>query len=153
MCLSCVPGSLVPSLTKIMLFQLDKYFPAHHVYSSQPLPDGKFDVFRQVRERFGPNCAYCAIGDGPYEELAAAENGWAFVRIGLANGALPTVGTSGGLDAIGRYASTPMEISTQDLIKAADAETATRARDDVPLRFRESTRKQTMRAEAAKLVK
>lgn len=132
-----------------MLFQLDKFFPAHHVYSSQPLPDGKFDAFRQVRRQFGHDCTYCAIGDGPYEELAAAENGWPFVRIGLAKGALPTVGTSGGLDAVGRHASTPMEICAEDLIRAADTVTPTRGRDDVPLRFRESTRKQTMRAEAA----
>lgn len=128
-----------------MLFQMDQYFDIHNVFSSHPLPDGKFDVFRAVRERFGPGAAYCAIGDGPYEELAAAENGWPFVRISLAADGLPTVGTSGGGDALGRIASTPMNLSRDDLFAAAHTVVPTRARVDVPLKFKESTRRQTTR--------
>ncbi|GMH33210.1 hypothetical protein BSKO_01044 [Bryopsis sp. KO-2023] len=142
-------GCLVPSLAKVMLFQWDKYFPCENVYSSHPSPDGKFTTFRTVKQRFGSDCTYCAIGDGPYEELAAAENGWPFIRIALAQGAPATVGASGGNDSLGRLASTPMDLTAEDLIEAADTDTPVRHRDEVGLRFRESTRKQNARAARA----
>ncbi|KAM7493965.1 hypothetical protein LguiB_028574 [Lonicera macranthoides] len=73
-------GSLIPSLVKSLLFQLDDFIPSENVYSSWEV--GKPQCFSYIKERFtGPNVRFCVIGDG-WEECEAAQTmKWPFVQI------------------------------------------------------------------------
>ncbi|KAK2969521.1 hypothetical protein RJ640_029814 [Escallonia rubra] len=73
-------GSLIPSLVKCLLFQLDDLIPEGNVYSSWEV--GKLQCFSLIKERFGgPNVQFCVIGDG-WEECAAAQTmKWPFVQV------------------------------------------------------------------------
>ena len=48
--------------------------------------------FERIRARFGPDAAFCAVGDGAEERDAAAALGWPFVHVGMA----PARGGPGG---------------------------------------------------------
>ncbi|PON57063.1 Eyes absent family [Parasponia andersonii] len=73
-------GSLIPSLVKCLLFQLDNFITHGNVYSSWDV--GKLQCFRWIKERFNcPNVRFCVIGDG-WEECEAAEfMRWPFIKI------------------------------------------------------------------------
>ncbi|XP_074566577.1 protein phosphatase EYA-like isoform X1 [Curcuma longa] len=73
-------GSLIPSLVKCLLYQLDDVIPANNVYSSWEV--GKLRCFSWIKERFGSeNVRFCVIGDGNEECEAAQTMGWPFIRI------------------------------------------------------------------------
>ncbi|KAF5735079.1 hypothetical protein HS088_TW15G00578 [Tripterygium wilfordii] len=56
-------GSLIPSLTKCLLFQLNNVITHGNVYSSWEV--GKLKCFQIIKERFSsPNVRFCVIGDG-----------------------------------------------------------------------------------------
>lgn len=75
-------GSLIPSLVKCLLFQLDSLLPHENIYSS--LDVGKLKCFQLVKERFNkPNTRFCVIGDGWEECHAAQIMQWPFVKIDL----------------------------------------------------------------------
>lgn len=67
------------TLGKLLLFRLDDLFPAHNVYSSSAA--SKHYCFKMIHKRFGDDCRYVAIGDGPDESAAADFMRWPFVRI------------------------------------------------------------------------
>ncbi|KAF5729690.1 hypothetical protein HS088_TW20G00054 [Tripterygium wilfordii] len=73
-------GSLIPSLAKCLLFQLNNVITHGNVYSSWEV--GKLKCFQMIKERFtSPNVRFCVIGDG-WEECEAAETmRWPFVKI------------------------------------------------------------------------
>lgn len=62
-------GQLIPSLAKLLLFQLVLHIAPQHVWSSRY--EGKQRCFERVRRRFGDACSYLAIGE------AAAGGRWA----------------------------------------------------------------------------
>ncbi|MCO5582360.1 hypothetical protein L7F22_036254 [Adiantum nelumboides] len=73
-------GSLVPSLVKILLFKLNKFFSYEHVYSSTEV--GKLQCFYWIRQRFvNPRSKFCVIGDGLDECEAAEALKWPFIKI------------------------------------------------------------------------
>ncbi|KAG6478290.1 hypothetical protein ZIOFF_061725 [Zingiber officinale] len=73
-------GSLIPSLAKCLLYQLDDVIPANNVYSSWEV--GKLRCFSWIKERFASeNVRFCVIGDGNEECEAAQTMGWPFIRI------------------------------------------------------------------------
>lgn len=73
-------GTLIPSLVKCLLFQLDGFITRENLYSSWDV--GKLQCFLWIKKRFeGPGVQFCVIGDS-MEECQAAENlGWPFVKI------------------------------------------------------------------------
>ncbi|KAK1379121.1 Protein-tyrosine-phosphatase [Heracleum sosnowskyi] len=73
-------GSLIPSLVKCLLFQLDDLISYENVYSSWEV--GKLQCFTWIKERFsGQNIQFCVIGDG-WEECEAAQSmKWPFVQV------------------------------------------------------------------------
>lgn len=75
-------GSLIPSLVKCLLFQLDDFIMHQNVYSSWEV--GKRQCFSWIKERFnGPGIKFCVIGDGSEECEAAETMGWPFIGIDL----------------------------------------------------------------------
>ncbi|CAM9001668.1 unnamed protein product [Rhodiola kirilowii] len=91
-------GSLIPSLVKCILFQLDDLFTHDNnieipmtaadiliiasVYSSWEV--GKYHCFAQIKDRFcSPNVQFCVIGDGWEECEAAQVMKWPFIQIDL----------------------------------------------------------------------
>ncbi|GKV10718.1 hypothetical protein SLEP1_g22042 [Rubroshorea leprosula] len=78
-------GSLIPSLVKCLLFQLDSLITHENVYSSWEV--GKLKCFQWIKERFNkPNIRFCVIGDGWEECHAAQIMQWPFVKIDLRPG-------------------------------------------------------------------
>ncbi|XP_074341468.1 protein phosphatase EYA [Apium graveolens] len=73
-------GSLIPSLVKCLLFQLDDLISYENVYSSWEV--GKLQCFTWIKERFSDqNIQFCVIGDG-WEECEAAQSmKWPFVQV------------------------------------------------------------------------
>ncbi|KAL6778635.1 EYA1 [Auxenochlorella protothecoides x Auxenochlorella symbiontica] len=74
-------SDLLPSLAKLALFRLDRFFAGRDVLSSRV--HGKLECFARLRDRFPGSAAFVAIGDGREEEAAAAALGWPFIKVSL----------------------------------------------------------------------
>lgn len=74
-CLSS--GQLTPTLVKLIIFNLQGFFPVRNVYSSKGA--GKTAIMKQIMQRFGPGGStaerfhYRMVGNGPEEEATAKE--------------------------------------------------------------------------------
>jgi hypothetical protein len=80
-CVLVSAGQIVPTLAKLILFQLHEIFPSENVYSSRR--DGKLKCFETIAQRFGPGSRFVAIGDGREERQAARTLHWPFIPIEL----------------------------------------------------------------------
>jgi len=71
-------GPIVPTIAKLLLFGLNKYFPIHCIYSSRY--SGKKYCFNQIMKRhYG--CDVLVVGDGFEEEQASKEGDIPFKKI------------------------------------------------------------------------
>ncbi|GAV07135.1 hypothetical protein RvY_17011 [Ramazzottius varieornatus] len=75
-----VTGNQLPNaVAKVLLFGLGPVFPVENIYSSTKV--GKDTCFERINHRFGKNCTYVVVGNGPEEESAAKENKFPFWRV------------------------------------------------------------------------
>lgn len=68
-------GQLIPTLAKLLLYDLCSVFPCDHVYSSASSHHPKSYCFDKIGDRFGTNVHYIVIGDGYEEERASISLG------------------------------------------------------------------------------
>ncbi|XP_039271941.2 protein phosphatase EYA1-like [Styela clava] len=70
---------LVPTLAKLMLYGLAKYFPIDHVYSATDI--GKRRCFEKIVNAFGKDAEYVVIGDRIHDKQAAEEMHFKFWKV------------------------------------------------------------------------
>ena len=64
-------NQLVPSLAKLLLFDLGGVFDIENIYSSTKV--GKESCFERIASRFGRKCTYVVVGHRHDEEETAAK--------------------------------------------------------------------------------
>ncbi|CAK9305083.1 unnamed protein product [Gordionus sp. m RMFG-2023] len=72
-------SQLIPTISKILLFNLGTYFDIDNIYSSAKI--GKDNCFERIYNRFGKKCTYIAVGDGTEESEAAKQMNFPFWKI------------------------------------------------------------------------
>eukprot|EP00164_Ancoracysta_twista_P009976 GFYU01014906.1.p1 GENE.GFYU01014906.1~~GFYU01014906.1.p1 ORF type:complete len:499 (+),score=114.92 GFYU01014906.1:109-1605(+) len=72
-------GDLIPTMAKCILFQLNRYIPFEHIWSSRH--QGKTFCFDIILNRFPNVYGFHAIGDGPEEKDVSAQFNVPFTNI------------------------------------------------------------------------
>lgn len=108
--LTCFTGQLIPTLAKMLLFRLNPYFQIENIYSSWG--SAKPECFSHIKQKFGPNCSYCVIGDGQQEDEAAKAFGWPFIRIAVSK---YSVDHNKSPDALGRAGTPFTSLCAEDI--------------------------------------
>jgi len=72
-------GQLIPTLSKLLLYGLAKYFPVDNVYSSR-FKDKEW-CFKKIIEKFTSSSTIIVIGDGVEEERASKSLQLKFIKI------------------------------------------------------------------------
>jgi hypothetical protein len=117
-------GHLLPTLAKLSIFGLASLLPAAAVLSSRACEGGKAGAFGRLADEHGPGATFVVVGDGPDEESAARDRGWAFVRVGpvAAGGEFGGGDVDGGglrPDVLGRQATPLPRLTVLDMRRAA----------------------------------